>query len=232
MNRAVDLVIALPVLIATAPLIGVLAGLVRAGSPGAALFRQTRIGRNRRPFTLFKLRTMVEHSETLGPHITQGIGDPRITPIGSILRKTKLDELPQLWNVVRGDMSLVGPRPEVPRYVASYHPEWERAFDVRPGITDVASIAFRNEEQLLALVVDSERAYVESILPSKGPLAIEGVERGSLGYDLGILLKTAAAVLRLWTPPLHPAFSRAQRAIMESRPGGASVRACSSDAMN
>jgi len=232
MNRAFDLLVAVPAMLATAPLVAVLASFVKLGSGGPALFRQTRIGQHRRPFTLFKLRTMVQNSDALGPHITEGGADRRITPFGRILRKTKLDELPQLWNVVRGDMSLVGPRPEVPPYVAFYRPEWNRAFDVRPGITDIASIAFRNEEELIALATDTERAYVDAILPAKVPLAIEGIERSSFAYDLGLLLKTSAAVLRLWRPPLHPAFSSARRAILDGHAGRAAGTARISTEVN
>jgi lipopolysaccharide/colanic/teichoic acid biosynthesis glycosyltransferase len=117
-----------------------------------------------------------------------------------MLRRTKLDELPQLWNVIRGDMSLVGPRPEVPRYVAQYRPEWQRLFTVRPGITDLASITFRDEESLLALARDRDRAYREVIMPAKLALALEGVDHSSVGYDLRIIARTALSILRIQSP--------------------------------
>src|SRR6185436_8660408 len=127
---------------------------------------------------------MIDGADKRGPAVTAG-GDARITPLGALLRKTKLDELPQLWNVVRGDMSLVGPRPEAPRYVERYRPEWQRLFDVRPGITDEASLVFRDEESLLAVVSqeDREKAYVEAVLPAKLALALDGAARTSVAYD-------------------------------------------------
>src|SRR5215831_259745 len=121
LRRLLDITVAGTLLLVLAPLLGVLAVLVRATSPGPALFRQTRVGRNGRPFVLLKLRTMRADAAHTGPAITAG-ADPRITPLGARLRRTKLDELPQLWNVLRGDMSVVGPRPELPRYVARYTP--------------------------------------------------------------------------------------------------------------
>ena len=141
---------------AVAPLLAATAALVKASSPGPVLFRQQRIGRGGKPFELWKFRTM--RVGGTGPQITAD-GDRRITRIGRILRKTKLDELPELFNVLRGDLSLVGPRPEVAKYVALY-PEAERAFlqRFRPGITDPATVRFRNEEDILARAPDPEAA--------------------------------------------------------------------------
>jgi lipopolysaccharide/colanic/teichoic acid biosynthesis glycosyltransferase len=194
-KRLLDLALALPALAATAPLVATLAALVRVTSQGPAFYVQTRVGRGRRPLRLFKLRSMRVDADRVGPHVTAA-GDPRVTRIGALLRRTKLDELPQLWNVVRGDMSLVGPRPEAERYVSHYRPEWQPLLDVRPGITDLASLVFRDEESLLAGAHDRERAYVEAILPAKLKLALEGVARSSLRYDLEILLRTVLVVLR------------------------------------
>jgi lipopolysaccharide/colanic/teichoic acid biosynthesis glycosyltransferase len=194
-KRLFDLALAVPALAATVPLVAGLAVLVRATSPGSAFYVQTRIGRGQRPFRLFKLRSMRVDADRVGPHVTAS-GDPRITRLGALLRHTKLDELPQLWNVVRGDMSLVGPRPEAERYVAQYRPEWLALLEVRPGITDLASLVFRDEEALLAGANDRERAYVEAVLPAKLELALEGVARSSWRFDLEILLRTVAVVVR------------------------------------
>ena len=194
-KRLLDLALALPAVAASAPLVLALAALVRATSPGPAFYVQTRVGRGRRPLRLFKLRSMRVDADRQGPHVTAA-GDPRITRVGAFLRRTKLDELPQLWNVIRGDMSLVGPRPEAERYVAQYRPEWLALLAVRPGITDLASLVFRDEEALLAGAHDRERAYVEAVLPAKLKLALEGVARSSWRFDLEILLRTVAVVVR------------------------------------
>src|SRR5262245_48293956 len=144
LRRLLDVTLAGTLLIALSPLLALLAALVRATSPGPALFRQTRIGRYGRPFVLLKLRTMRADAACTGPAITAG-ADPRITPLGARLRRAKLDELPQLWNVLCGDMSLVGPRPEVPHYVARYTPAQRAVLRARPGLTDPASLAWAGE---------------------------------------------------------------------------------------
>lgn len=143
-----------------------------------------------------------------GPLVTAG-GDSRITAIGRILRSTKLDELPELWNVFRGDLSLVGPRPEVPRYVAHYPPEWEAVFSVRPGITDLATLQFRNEEEVLAGALDRERAYIEAVLPIKIELALEYVRRQSFWFDLKLIFLT------LWGITGGRLFARPDSALAE-----------------
>jgi lipopolysaccharide/colanic/teichoic acid biosynthesis glycosyltransferase len=211
-KRLLDLALAVPALAAAAPLIAGLAAAVKLTSPGPAFFVQTRVGRGRRPIRVIKLRTMVADAERRGAQVT-GAGDPRITPIGALLRRTKLDELPQLLNVVRGDMSLVGPRPEAPRYVEHYRPEWQQVFDVRPGITDRASLVFRDEEALLAEARDRERAYVEAVMPAKMAVAVADAADGSLSHDLRVLVETAAVVLRLRSLADHPALAEARRAI-------------------
>jgi lipopolysaccharide/colanic/teichoic acid biosynthesis glycosyltransferase len=209
-KRVVDLAIGVPALCAVGPVIGALAVLVRLDSPGPAFFVQTRVGRNRRPLKIFKLRSMVANSS--GPAVTAA-GDSRITRVGRLLRKTKLDELPQLLNVVKGEMSLVGPRPEAERYVRHYRPEWERLLQVRPGITDLASLVFRDEEALLAGAEDRERAYIEAIMPAKLKVALEGVERSSPLYDAGIIGRTVASVLKLPGTGQHWALQEAAEAI-------------------
>ena len=166
---------------------------VRIGSPGPALFRQTRVGRDGRPFSLFKLRTMT--AESSGSRLTAR-GDPRITPLGRLLRKSKLDELPELWNILCGDMSFVGPRPEVPHYVDLSNPLWRAVLRVRPGLTDPITLRLRNEEQLLAGVPgDHEAFYVNVLLPFKLRGSLAYLARRTPWTDVAVLLNTAAAVV-------------------------------------
>jgi len=194
-KRGFDLCLStLALLLVGAPLVA-LGLLVRWTSPGPALFRQLRVGRMGRLFRIWKLRTMVDGAAHAGPVITVE-GDPRVTTVGRWLRKSKLDELPQLVNVWLGDMSFVGPRPEVPKYVAGYGPEDQQVLAVRPGITDPASIAFRDEEQVLAQFQDRERAYVEEVLPRKLALARAYVREQSFLVDLRLLWRTFFVVIR------------------------------------
>jgi lipopolysaccharide/colanic/teichoic acid biosynthesis glycosyltransferase len=172
-----------------------LAILVRASSPGPALFRQPRVGRGGKPFHIWKLRTMVDGAASLGPAVTVD-GDPRITRLGRFLRKSKLDELPQLVNVWLGDMSVIGPRPEVPKYVSQYADEDRLVLAVRPGITDAASIQFRDEEEVLARFSDRERAYLDEVLPRKLALARAYVRSQTFLGDLQLLFRTFVVVLR------------------------------------
>lgn len=151
------------------------------------LFRQTRVGRGARPFTLLKFRSMRNHCP--GLKITAG-RDPRVTTAGRVLRKFKLDELPQLWNVVRGDMSLVGPRPEVPEYIDLGNPVWRTILRVRPGITDLATLVYRNEEELLAVAADADAYYRRVLLPAKLRLNLRYLAIGSWLPDLKLLLMT------------------------------------------
>jgi lipopolysaccharide/colanic/teichoic acid biosynthesis glycosyltransferase len=194
-KRLFDIAISGTALVVASPLLAALAVAVKVDSPGPVLFVQQRIGRGKRPIRIAKLRTMVADAEHNGPAVTAA-RDPRITRVGAFLRRTKLDELPQLWNVLCGDMSIVGPRPEVPRYVAAYPPEWDRVFDVRPGLTDLASIVFRDEELLLATASDRERAYSEVVLPMKIALALRTVEQSSVRHDLEVIARTALAIVR------------------------------------
>lgn len=195
LKRLLDVTLAGSALVVSAPVIALAAAAIKLESPGSAFYVQTRVGRGKRPIRIAKLRTMVADADRVGPGVTAA-RDPRVTRVGALLRRTKLDELPQLWNVVRGDMSLVGPRPEIPRYVERYRPDWARLFEVRPGLTDPASIAFRDEEALLAVARDRERAYTEVVMPMKLALALEGVERSSVLHDLGVLARTAVALFR------------------------------------
>src|SRR5262249_51741534 len=176
LRRLVDVTVAGVLLVALSPLLAVLALLVRATSPGPAFFRQTRIGRHGRPFVLLKLRTMCVDAARTGPAITAG-ADPRITPLGARLRGAKLDELPQLWNVLRGDMSLGGPRPARPRSVARYTEAQRAVLRTRPGLTDPASLAWADEAATLATFADPQRAYAKVVLPRKLALSLAYLER-------------------------------------------------------
>ncbi len=194
-KRAMDLALVLAALPLALPLMLLLALWIRLDSAGPALFRQLRVGRGGRVFRIHKFRTMRLHAGR-GPQLTAA-DDARITRAGRWLRRTKLDELPQLIDVLKGDMSLVGPRPEVPRYMAMY-PEHvrRRILSVRPGITDRAAIEFRDEERLLAASSDPERTYVQSIMPIKQRHYLDYVDRHSVAGDLRILLETLRMLWR------------------------------------
>jgi lipopolysaccharide/colanic/teichoic acid biosynthesis glycosyltransferase len=211
MKRWADLLLVLPAIVPAAVVVGVSAVAVKIDSPGPAFYVQSRVGRHRKPLPVRKLRTMKVGSDAVGPHVTSK-GDPRVTRLGRWLRLSKIDELPQLFSVLTGEMSLVGPRPEAPRYVAKYRREWERLFEVRPGVTDLASLVFRDEEELLRHATDKERAYLEAILPAKLELALLGIERSSLRHDLEVILRTLTAVVRLPRDE-HPALRRARAEI-------------------
>jgi len=191
--RWVDCLIAFLGLSLAAPLVA-LSGLAIAVSSGfPVLFRQTRAGRNGRTFELYKLRTM--KPSTNGPQITSG-NDARITRLGRFLRHTKLDELPTLWNVLRGDMSLVGPRPEVPRFVNLADPIWQKVLSVRPGLTDPVTLKLRSEADLLARIEgDTEQYYVNELQPSKLKGYVAYLEARTWRSDLRVLLRTIAAIV-------------------------------------
>lgn len=194
MKRAFDIVVSALLLMATAPILLVAAIAVRRSSPGPVIFRQVRVGQHGCPFKILKFRTMRPVTEP-GREITVG-QDNRITPIGAVLRKWKIDELPQLVNVLRGDMSLVGPRPDVPSYVARYPDELRRrVLSVRPGITDPASIKYRNENELLAGQPDPERFYLDVIMPDKLALGAAYAMRPTLAGDIRIILATLCTVV-------------------------------------
>jgi lipopolysaccharide/colanic/teichoic acid biosynthesis glycosyltransferase len=190
-KRVFDVFVAGLVLVFLAPVFVAIALWIRLDSPGTVFFRQERVGRGGALFRIHKFRTMrAEGADDTGPLITVG-ADVRITRAGRFLRRSKLDELPQLIDVVRGDMSLVGPRPEVARYVATYPPALrDKVLSVRPGITDLASIEYRDESTLLARAADPEREYREVVLPAKLRLAIDYVEHATLMTDLRVIGKT------------------------------------------
>jgi lipopolysaccharide/colanic/teichoic acid biosynthesis glycosyltransferase len=176
-------------LIVLSPLLLAVAALVSGSSPGGALFRQRRVGRNFRPFNILKFRTMVLDAPSGGPQITTS-ADPRVTRVGRVLRNLKIDELPQLINVVRGDMSLVGPRPEVPKYVDMFRDDYAVILSVRPGITDLASLKYRHESEILGRAKDPEMEYLRVVLPDKIALAKQYIEQSSLRFDLLLIAKT------------------------------------------
>ncbi|SFM31680.1 sugar transferase [Variovorax sp. OV329] len=196
LKRCFDLTLACGALLVLAPVMLLAALWIKMDSRGPVLFRQDRVGLNGRLFAILKFRTMVADSEPARPSgITVG-ADPRITRAGSLLRKYKLDELPQFINVLRGDMSVVGPRPEVPQYVATYPPETrDQVLSVRPGITDLASIAYRNESELLGSAENPEAFYVQEILPKKLDFCLQYVATRSLWLDMTIIWRTVLVIL-------------------------------------
>jgi lipopolysaccharide/colanic/teichoic acid biosynthesis glycosyltransferase len=193
-KRAFDLLAAGLGLLVLSPVLLAVAIAIRLDDGGPVFFRQERVGRRGRPFRILKFRTMRTDAERRGGPLTVA-KDPRITRMGAFLRRTKIDELPQLVNVVLGEMSLVGPRPEVPRYVASYDARQRAVLEVRPGITDPASIAFRNENDLLAGSADPEGVYLREIMPAKLEMNLTYLERRSLAADIGIILQTLARLV-------------------------------------
>ncbi len=192
-KRAFDVVASAGGLTVLSPLLLLLAILVKATSQGPVLYRATRVGRDGVLFTLLKFRSMVQNADKLGPGVT-GADDARITPIGRFLRRTKLDELPQLINVLRGEMSIVGPRPEDPRYVALYTPEQREVLKVRPGITSPASVEYRSEAELLS-GQDWETKYVNEVMPAKLAIDLQYVRNSSFWGDLSLILRTALAII-------------------------------------
>ena len=194
-KRLFDIAIAGPSLLLLSPLLLAIAAWIKLDSPGPVFFRQERVGRGGVLFRIHKFRTMCSDAPAIGPQITVG-DDPRITRAGRFLRRAKLDELPQLIDVLAGTMSLVGPRPEVPRYVALYPPGLrDKVLSVRPGITDRASIEFRDENALLAAAADPEREYTEVVLPAKLRYAADYVDHASLGHDLRLIALTIKTLL-------------------------------------
>jgi len=192
--RALDILVAVTGLVLFAPVMIVVAVLVRVQSRGPAIYAAARIGRGGRAFRMFKFRSMVVDADRHGPLVTAG-GDPRITPLGRYLRRTKLDELPSLWNVLVGDMSVVGPRPENPRCAALYNDAQRRVLSVRPGLTSPATMKYRNEETLLAGVPDLDAAYAD-IMQDKLRIEIDYLDRRTVLTDVAVLLQTIRSLLR------------------------------------
>jgi lipopolysaccharide/colanic/teichoic acid biosynthesis glycosyltransferase len=193
-KRAFDIAVSVGGLFFVAPLLLLIAVLIKGEDGGPVFFRQERIGRGGRPFRIWKFRTMAPHAETLGPQLTTA-SDHRVTRIGTTLRRRKLDELPQLFNVLAGDMTIVGPRPEVSKYVAMYTPDQRKVLELTPGITDRASIFFSDESGLLAKAPDFERFYVERVVPEKIRLNLEYADRATPLRDLGVVLETLGRLM-------------------------------------
>lgn len=193
-KRLFDLFFVIPGIITLAPAFIVIALLIKTRDGGDVLFKQTRVGKNGQHFKVLKFRTMVLNAEKMGNKITTG-NDPRITPVGAFLRKYKLDELPQLFNVLKGEMSLVGPRPEVPEYVDFYPEDIKKVvLSVQPGITDIASIEFVNENDLLTGSDDPVSDYKNKVLPVKLAYNVDYVNKQSLWLDFSLIFKTVAAI--------------------------------------
>ena len=188
-KRLFDIVVSfIGLIIILIPLI-IVAILIKVDSKGPVLFLQKRVGRYGKPFYIYKFRTMVTDAEKLGSQITVG-KDSRITKIGAFLRAYKIDELPQLLNVLKGDMSFVGPRPEVPKYVALYSEQEKKVLDIRPGITDLASIRYRDENDILGKVENPEEYYVNVIMKDKLNLNLEYIKKSNIIFDIKLIIKT------------------------------------------
>jgi len=198
-KRLFDIIFSFIGLLLLQPLFVVTAIMIKVNSTGPVFFRQGRVGKNFRRFVIYKFRTMVVDAEKKGLRITSG-GDNRVTRTGRILRKFKIDELPQLFNVLKGDMSFVGPRPEVEEYVKLYERDYREILKRRPGITDVSSIIFREEEAVLKNQVDPEEYYKKILLPEKIRLAKEYIGNSSFLYDLKLILTTLHKIF--YPPPI------------------------------
>lgn len=192
MKRILDFFVAATGLILLSPLLLLAAILIKLDSRGPILFKQKRVGQNFRPFLIYKFRTMHEATHTTSL-LTIG-ADPRITRTGKYLRASKIDELPQLMNILKGEMSLVGPRPELPKYVELFRPDYEKILTVRPGLTDLASLKYSDEASILGEAVNPEREYVSRLLPDKIRLANEYIDRSSFLFDARLILETVIKI--------------------------------------
>jgi lipopolysaccharide/colanic/teichoic acid biosynthesis glycosyltransferase len=196
-KRALDICVGLPILAITLPLFLLIAICVKLNSRGPAVFRQKRVGRGGKEFQLLKFRTMTQAAEHQGPRLTCS-GDARVTNVGRFLRKWKLDELPQLWNLLRGDMSLVGPRPDMAEFLSGLQGSEQHVLLLTPGITGWATLHFRNEEELLASIPQARlrEVYVSAVLPQKIRLDLDYAANATLSSDCGIVLRTAFAIFK------------------------------------
>ena len=195
MKRLFDIFFSLLGLIILAPLLLVVSILIKLDSPGTVFFRQERVGKNFKPFSIYKFRSMTADAPKSGPAITVG-GDMRVTRTGRFIRKYKLDELPQLINVLKGDVSVVGPRPEVPKFVDIFRSDYKEILTIKPGITDYASIQYRDEESVLARYNNPEEGYIKEVLPAKIRLAKQYIREKSISVDIAIILKTLYTIVR------------------------------------
>jgi lipopolysaccharide/colanic/teichoic acid biosynthesis glycosyltransferase len=192
-KRLFDILFSLTMLLVLSPLMLGIALCIAFDSRGGIFFRQIRVGLGGKEFGLFKFRTMRPASESKG-QLTVGMNDSRITKVGLVLRKYKIDELPQLLNILIGHMSVVGPRPEVPRYVNMYTAEQKRVLDVRPGLTDYASLEYFKENELLAQSADPEKTYIEEVMPAKLSLNMKYISQMGLATDIKIIWRTVLAI--------------------------------------
>lgn len=195
-KRLFDLTLSLIAVIFLLPLFLIIALLVKLDSKGPIFYIQQRVGKDFKRFGLLKFRTMVVNADKIGPLVTKD-RDPRITRVGYYLRKWKLDELPQFFNVLKGDMSLVGPRPEVERYVEIFKDDYKIVLSVKPGITDYATILFRDEEEVIAGFDDVEKGYIEVVMPKKIELYKKYINEISLFTDMKLLYLTFLKILRI-----------------------------------
>lgn len=202
MKRLFDIAAAAIGLLVLSPAMLLVALLIKLDSRGPVFFRQERMGKNFRPFLIYKFRTMIEAAPVKGASITAG-ADPRITRVGRLLRQSKIDELPQLINVLKGEMSLVGPRPEVPRYVEMFRQDYKEILLVRPGMTDTASLKYQDEAEILGRGIIPEEDYVRRILPDKVQLAKDYVGRSSFFFDLGLIARTLPKLFGFKARPVH-----------------------------
>lgn len=194
-KRLFDIAFALLGLVILSPALLLISLSIKLGSTGPIFYCATRVGRYGKEFRLLKFRSMVVNADQIGPAVT-GANDPRVTPIGRLLRKTKLDELPQLINVLKGDMSFVGPRPEAPKYVQYYTDEQREVLSVRPGITSAASIVYRHEEALL-VGEDTETLYIQTVMPAKLAIDLDYVQSGPYVWgDIVLILRTFRALFK------------------------------------
>lgn len=193
LKRAFDIVATSLGLLALLPVFVVIIGIIKFTSPGPIFYQAKRVGKDGKVFHAYKFRSMVVNADRIGPAVTHA-QDSRVTPIGRFLRHYKLDELPQLLNVIKGEMSLVGPRPEDPRYVALYTPQQREIFKVRPGITSPASVRYRDEENLL-VGADWETKYVQEIMPSKLAVDLEYARNATVWKDFSIIFQTFASIV-------------------------------------
>ena len=195
LKRGLDIVCASIGLVVLTPVFVVIGIAIKLTSDGSVFYKQTRIGKDFQPFTLLKFRSMIPHADQSGLHITSK-HDSRITPIGTVLRQTKLDELPQLINVIRGDLSIVGPRPEVEKYVMLFKTEYTNILKIKPGITDNAAIAFFDEAAILAASEHTELTYINDVLPKKIKLYNQYINIMSFATDIKIIFKTLLKIVK------------------------------------
>lgn len=196
LKRAFDFVCALIIFIVLLPINLIVALLVKCTSKGPVFFRQVRVGRYGKEFKIFKFRTMVQNADKIGAQLTVGDRDPRITKVGYFLRKTRLDEFAQVINILLGQMSLIGARPEVPKYVDKYTDEMMATLLLAPGISGEASLRFKNENELLAQADDFEKCYIEEVLPEKMRINLEYLEKASIWYDIKLLCQTFIVIFK------------------------------------